>query len=192
MDYGWLAPAHPGRDGVSNPRRLHCLFNCWFSRRSTKTSKLRVTGLCAENSPVTEEFPAQKASNAEYFSIWWRHHDGFWRRIFLVKWILDTLVKNALVKDILVNEWRNSMCLAYWSPLTHTCVNELGHHWVKIPLSVWHQTITGTYANILSNVPMGTNLNEMWSKGKTFFRNIAFWYILYSMPVDSFEPRCVR
>ena len=44
-------------------------------RRSKKTSKLRVTGLCAENSPVTGEFPTQRASNAENVSIWWRHHD---------------------------------------------------------------------------------------------------------------------
>ena len=40
-----------------------------------KTSKLRVTGLCEGNSPVTGEFPAQKASNVENGSIWWRHHD---------------------------------------------------------------------------------------------------------------------
>ena len=40
-----------------------------FRRRSKKTSKLRVTGLCAGNSPVTGEFPAQMASNAENFSI---------------------------------------------------------------------------------------------------------------------------
>ena len=39
-----------------------------------KISKLSVTGLCTENSPVTGEFPAQKASNAENVSIWWRHH----------------------------------------------------------------------------------------------------------------------
>ena len=37
-------------------------------------SKLRVTGLCARNSPKTGEFPAQMASNAESVSIWWRHH----------------------------------------------------------------------------------------------------------------------
>ena len=43
--------------------------------RSKKTSKLRVTGLCAGNSPATGEFPAQKASNAEHVPIWWRHHD---------------------------------------------------------------------------------------------------------------------
>ena len=28
------------------------------------------------NSPVTGEFPAQRASNAENASIWWRHHDA--------------------------------------------------------------------------------------------------------------------
>ena len=37
-------------------------------------SKLRVTGLCAGNSPGTGEFPAQRASYAENVSIWWRHH----------------------------------------------------------------------------------------------------------------------
>ena len=41
---------------------------------SKKTPKLRVIGLCAGNSPVTGEFPAQRASNAENVSIWWRHH----------------------------------------------------------------------------------------------------------------------
>ena len=40
-----------------------------------RKSKLRVTGLCAGNSPETGAFPAQKASNVENVSIWWRHHD---------------------------------------------------------------------------------------------------------------------
>ena len=39
-----------------------------------KTSKLRVTGLCVGNSPVTGEFPSQRVSNAENVSIWRRHH----------------------------------------------------------------------------------------------------------------------
>ena len=34
-----------------------------------KTPKLRVTGLCAVNSPVTGEFPTQMARNAENVSI---------------------------------------------------------------------------------------------------------------------------
>ena len=40
----------------------------------TYHQKLRVTGLCAGNSPVAGEFPAQMACNAESVFIWWRHH----------------------------------------------------------------------------------------------------------------------
>ena len=65
---------HIGRDSVSNHQPHDCLLNRLFRRRSKKTSKLRVTGLCAGNSPVTGEFPAQRDSNAEIVSIWWRHH----------------------------------------------------------------------------------------------------------------------
>ena len=43
-------------------------------RRSKKTSKLRIAGLCEGNSPVTGEFPSQGTINAENVSIWWRHH----------------------------------------------------------------------------------------------------------------------
>ena len=67
----WL---HNGRDGVSNHQPNDCSLNRSFRRRSKKTSKLQVTGLCVGNSPVTGEFPAQMASNAENVSIWWRLH----------------------------------------------------------------------------------------------------------------------
>ena len=63
-----------GRDNVSNHQPRDCLLNRLFRRRSKKTSKLRVTGLCAGNSPGTGEFPAQMASYAENYSIWWRYH----------------------------------------------------------------------------------------------------------------------
>ena len=56
---------HNGRDGVSNHQPHDCLLNRLFRRRSKKTSKLRVTGPCEGNSPVTGKFPAQRASNAE-------------------------------------------------------------------------------------------------------------------------------
>ena len=66
---------HNEHDSVSNHQPHDCLLNRLFGRRSKKTSKLRVTGLCAGNSTGTGEFPAQRASNAENVSIWWRHHD---------------------------------------------------------------------------------------------------------------------
>ena len=73
---------HTGRDAASNDRRLHCLLSRLFRRRSKKTSKYRVSGLCDWNSPVTSEVPSQRASNAENGSIGWRHHE-IWHR-FLV------------------------------------------------------------------------------------------------------------
>ena len=75
---GWLVISlqwrHNEHDGVSNHQLHNCLLNLLFRRRSKKASKLRVTGLCEGNSPVTGEFPSQMASNAENVSIWWRHH----------------------------------------------------------------------------------------------------------------------
>ena len=55
-------------------RRLHCLLNSLFRRISKKISILRATGICKGNSPVTGEFPSQRARNAENVSTWWHHH----------------------------------------------------------------------------------------------------------------------
>ena len=55
---------------------LTIVYSTVYSRpRSKKTSKLRVTGLCERNSPVTSEFPIQRASNAEDVSIWLHHYE---------------------------------------------------------------------------------------------------------------------
>ena len=66
----WCYKEH---DGVLNHQPHNCFLNRLFSHRSKKTSKLRVTGLYSGE--FTGEFPTQRASNAENFSIWWRHHD---------------------------------------------------------------------------------------------------------------------
>ena len=52
--YMWLKSLrwrHDGHGGVPNHQPHHCLLNRLFGCRSQKTSKLRVTGLCAGNSP---------------------------------------------------------------------------------------------------------------------------------------------
>ena len=66
---------HNDHAGVSNHQPHGCLLNRLFRRKSKKTSKLHVTGLCAGNSPGTGEFPTQMASYAENVSIWWRQHE---------------------------------------------------------------------------------------------------------------------
>ena len=65
---------HNGRGSVSNHQPHYCLLNRLFRRKSTKTSKLRVTGLCAGNSLGTGEFPAQRVRNTENVSIWLLGH----------------------------------------------------------------------------------------------------------------------
>ena len=97
-----LQRRHNDPDGVSNHQPRDCLLNCLFRCRSKKTSKLRVTGLCAENSPGTGEFSAQKASNAENVFIWWRHHEqaastavSYWAIMIVVSCLQDICVANV-------------------------------------------------------------------------------------------------
>ena len=66
---------HNERDGVQNQPH-ECLLNRLFRRRSKKASERRAIGLCVGNSPVTGEFPSQRANNAEKVSIWLRHHES--------------------------------------------------------------------------------------------------------------------
>ena len=75
---------HYERDGIWNNRRIDFLPNRLFKRKSKKTSKLRVTGLCERNPPGSGGFPSHRASNAENVSIWWRHHDILQRLTILV------------------------------------------------------------------------------------------------------------
>ena len=95
---------HNGGDGVSNHQAHHCLLNCIFRRRSKKTSKLRVTGLCAGNSLGTGEFPAQMASNAENVSIWSCHHDTFHSYNSQASYIV-LIVKSIFPKTDCDNTW---------------------------------------------------------------------------------------
>ena len=74
---------------------LRIVYTTFYSggRRSKKTSKLRITGLCAGNSPGAGEVPAQMASNAENGSIWWRHHGHRCEAIVLCEYDLCLLLQ---------------------------------------------------------------------------------------------------
>ena len=99
---------HNDRDGVSNHQPQGCLLNRLFRHRWKKTSKLRVTGRCEGNSPVT----AQRASNAENVSIEWRHHD--------IDKLLD-ICNNKVTSTscVLVDDWCWKM------DTTHVCYLKL-------------------------------------------------------------------
>ena len=53
---------------------LKIVYSIVYSGADQRKSKRYVTGLCAGNSSVTDEVPAQKASYTENVSIWWRNH----------------------------------------------------------------------------------------------------------------------
>ena len=101
---------HTDRDGVSNHQPHDCLFNRLFKAQIKEISKLRVTGHCEGNSPVTGEFPAQRASNAAKVSIWWRQHVYFnklqWTRIKFYNWGWEVFV--------VYNDCSCSMAILQW------------------------------------------------------------------------------
>ena len=58
---------HNERHGTSNHQPYDFYSTAFWKPRSKKTPKLRANGLCAGKSPVTGEFPSQRANNAEMF-----------------------------------------------------------------------------------------------------------------------------
>ena len=92
---------HNESNGVSNHQPRNCLLNRLFRRRLKKTSKLRVTGLCVGNSPVTGEFPKQMASNAENVSIWWRHDDKVLNKRYMIR-CATTVIHNCNSKQSII------------------------------------------------------------------------------------------
>ena len=64
---------HNDHDNVSNHQPHGCLLNRLFMRSKENTKVPRHWPLCGEITGA-DEFPAQKASNAENVSIWWRHY----------------------------------------------------------------------------------------------------------------------
>ena len=68
------------RTAIASPiTSLTIIYSTVYKRRSKKTSKLRVTGLCEGNPLVTGEFPAPRASDAGMFPF---------VDVILVNWVL--------------------------------------------------------------------------------------------------------
>ena len=60
---------------------ISIVYSTVYSGVHQKISKLRITGLCNENPPVTRGFPSQRTSKAENVPMWVRHHaNAFLRR----------------------------------------------------------------------------------------------------------------
>ena len=107
-----------------------------LGHRSKKTSMLRITGLCAGNSPGTGEFPAQMASNAENVSIWWRHHE--WAECSL---IIGTGYRVQVFAWSLIAQ---SVCQQAFSLLAILCLRP----WVRILHAAEEDNLSPFHSNI--------------------------------------------
>ena len=91
---------HNDHDSVSNHQPHDCLLNRLFRRRSKKTSKLRVTGLCAGNSPGPVNSPHKGPVTREKFPF-----DD------VIMWLLRRTALNGMqifIIDIIL-EWKSSI-----------------------------------------------------------------------------------
>ena len=72
-----------------------------------------VADLCEGNSPVTAEFPTQRASNGENVFIWWRHHG----QLLVTKWYSKhfaiSLIELTYTSNQPTNTW-NVYKLCIW------------------------------------------------------------------------------
>ena len=188
IDYGstargetlqWL---HNGRDGVPNHQPHDCLLNLLFRCRWKKTSKLRVTGLCAGNSPVIGEFPAQMASNAVDVSIWWRHHAknaflAWWRHQMLSTfcrfYAILILEKKGVTHYQLIWEWTDSGCR-----LMEQC------HSRDMESLTWHGLVGARVTDFTTNsisIWCTPTKRAKWTPIYILFRIIhKYWTYLYS------------
>ena len=108
---------HNGRDGVSNHQPHDCLLSCLFRRRSKKTSKLRITGRCEGNSPVTGEFPAQMSSNVKNVSTW-SHYGPVMSKMALSYLFSAFMIWSNMYVYIYISclerEWYMTMSTKFW------------------------------------------------------------------------------
>ena len=203
---------HNGNGNVSNHQPHDCLFSRLFRRRSKKTSKLRVTGLCAGNSPGTGEIPAQMASNAENVSIWWRHHEDqfYWglrwfkvEQVFLSHLTLISChtfmvpLLDGLTTFDLEQIWHQiytrfpgtlfcSPVLTHWGLMMHICVGKLTTIGSDNGLSARRrQAIIWTNAGILFIRPLGANFRNFDRNSYIFIHENAFENVWWTATILS-------
>ena len=145
---------HNEHDSVSNHQPRDCFLNRLFGRRSKKTSKLRVTGLCVGNSEGTGEFPALMASNAENFFIWWRHHEantkkttGYNYLVLFLSWNIPASCRTRGARNHWhMSRFRDCGAAPQWlKNLTYCRIRRLGQDRLALGLSydfhLWHRTV---------------------------------------------------
>ena len=128
---------HNERGGVSNNWHFDCLLNRLSKQRSKKTQKLRVTGLCEENSPhkgpITRKmFPFDDGIMKYRFGVggskvfcgssWSQNRFPYDKSFaFTSNWYTARFF----------SRYYETYELTHWSRVTYICVGKLNHHWFR-------------------------------------------------------------
>ena len=104
---------HNEWDGVSNHQPHDCLVNCLSGRRSKKTSKPRVTGLCAGISPGPVDSPHKWPVTRKLFpfddvimvydsliTVWWLADDDNDSCCDIYDWLMLDWCRRWLIDDL--------------------------------------------------------------------------------------------
>ena len=144
---------HNERYGVPDHQARDCLLNRWFKAQIKENIKaLRHWPLCGEFTSH-RWIPAQRASNAENVSIWWRHHDGYPDESGFKLQFISTY----------------PVLLTHWGRATHLCASKLPTIGSDNGLSPGRRlAIIWTNARILLIRTLGTNVSESLSEIHTF------------------------
>ena len=173
---------HNDHAGVSNHQPHGCLLNRLFRRKSKKTSKLRVTGLCAGNSPGTGEFPAQMASYAENVSIWWRHHDML--RSHPLCWIIcdhRKCIRNDLTQVL------NAHCVGSQFNIFMVIAGGLVHICTSVTTKLAGQHTSGVFKIVLSPSQSTQFKIFSWSLPGVSCSSVVYRIVKSFSPVDSHD-----
>ena len=119
------------------------------------------------NSPVTGEFPAQMASNAENFSIWWHH-------------IVCSDVCNPFEGREPVNGIYGWLSSNELSVMAAMAICHIRFQWAIIGSDngmwiVWRQDVTWITDDLLSIILFGTQFSEILIKIKLFYWRKWIW-----------------
>ena len=171
---------HNRRDSVSNHQLHDCLLNRLFRRRSKKTPKLRVTGLCVGNSPGTCEFPAQMASNAENVSIWWGHHI---RVMSHGCYGISQITRSSTVCSSACSGWyqrthqRSALVILCEgnSPVTDGFPSEMVSNMERVVVTSSLVERTMIFSTICASTSTHWGLNKMANISQTIFSNASAW-----------------
>ena len=141
---------HNDHDGGSNHQPHGCLLNRLFRRKSKKTSKLHVTGLCVGNSPRPVNSPHKGPVTRKMFpfddviimgNLWGVYREKFgenWPSYTLYTLVLQCLVNSSLPSTTYKHPLTVSLlvqimarCLFTTKPLS----------WLSKPMLTFHQSL---------------------------------------------------